>query len=63
MAKDRLIDSMLGKLKVSPRNSPSNLIDQLFPRESNIYRPLISLIALTLSSPTYTNREFYELHE
>jgi hypothetical protein len=39
---------MLGKLKVSPRNSPSNLIDQLFPRESKICRLLISRIALML---------------
>ena len=61
MANDRLIDSMLGKLIVSPRNSPSNLIDQLFPRESTICRPLISRIALMLSSPTYRNHEFYAI--
>ena len=48
MANDRLIDSMLGKLIVSQRNSPSNLIDQLFPRKSTICRPLISRIALML---------------
>ena len=59
MAKDRLIDSMLGKLKVSPRNAPSNLIDQLFPRKSKICRPLVSRIALMRYPILFMNCSHY----